>query len=73
MSTLQYIDVHEETDNGWSAYVPNLPDCIAAEVTRSEVEDLIREAIELYVEAWRWSNEPVPTPGRWSGLVDLRG
>ena len=40
----------ETTANGFSAYVPELPGCVAAASTRQEVERLIHEAITFHLE-----------------------
>lgn len=40
----------EKTSNGYSAYVPELPGCVAAAETREETERLIREAICFHLE-----------------------
>ena len=42
---MRYAVVIEKTDNGYSAYAPDLPGCIAAGDPRAETERLIREAI----------------------------
>ena len=68
---MRYVVVFEQTPNNWSAYVPDLPGCVAAADTRDETEQLIREAIVLYLEALRENHEPVPEPGRWTGLVEV--
>ena len=68
---MKYVVVYEQTPNGWSAYAPDLPGCVAAGDTRDEVEPLIREAIELYIEAVHEKGEPVPQPGAWSGSVEV--
>ena len=68
---MQYVVVYEQMPNNWSAYVPDLPGCVAAGDTREEVESLIREAIGLYVEALREDGELVPRPRGWTGLVDV--
>ena len=68
---MQYVVVYEQTPNNWSAYVPDLPGCIAAGDTREEVERLIREAIILHVAALREDGEPVSSPGAWTGLVEV--
>ena len=65
------IVVYERTDNGWSAYVPDLHGCVAAGDTREEVKGLVREAIGLHIEALREDGEPVPAPGAWTGLVEV--
>jgi predicted RNase H-like HicB family nuclease len=40
---VKYAVVYERTPRNWSAYVPDLPGCIAAGATRTEVERLIEE------------------------------
>jgi predicted RNase H-like HicB family nuclease len=68
---MQYVVVYERTANGWSAYVPDLPGCVAAGDTREEVETLIREAISMHIEALREEGETVPAPGSWTSLVEV--
>jgi len=41
--------VIEKATNNYSAYVPDLPGCIATGKTVEEAEKLIREAIELHL------------------------
>lgn len=40
-----YTVILERGPKNWSAYVPDLPGCVAAAKTRAETERLIREAI----------------------------
>ena len=47
---------------GYSAYVPDLPGCVAAGASITEVEGLIAEAIEAHVAAMVAAGEPVPPP-----------
>jgi predicted RNase H-like HicB family nuclease len=68
---MKYVVVYEPTPNGWSAYAPDLPGCIAAGDTREEVQQLMREAISLHIEALREQGQPVPQPGAWTGLVEV--
>ena len=44
---MKYVVIIEETGNGYSAYLPDLPGCIAAGDTFAETEKLIQEAIAL--------------------------
>ncbi len=67
----KYVVVYEQTPNNWSAYVPDLPGCVAAGDTREEVERLIREAIVLHLEALRADHELVPEPGTWAQIVEI--
>ncbi len=68
---MTYIVVYEQTTTGWSAYVPDLPGCIAAGETREETERLIREAIVFHLEGLRESEEAIPEPGTWTEMVDV--
>ena len=68
---MTYVVVYEETSNGWSAYVPDLPGCVAAGKTREETESLIREAIAFHLEGLRESDEAIPEPGTWTEMVDV--
>jgi predicted RNase H-like HicB family nuclease len=60
--TVRYVVVLEQTPTSWSAYVPDLPGCIAAAATREETETLIREGIGYYLEAMAEDGEPAPEP-----------
>ncbi len=68
---MKYVVVYEQTSNGWSAYVPDLPGCVAAGETREETESLIREAIAFHLEGLRETEEPIPEPGTWTEMVDV--
>jgi predicted RNase H-like HicB family nuclease len=54
----------EEAATGYSAYVPDLPGCVAAASTLEETRQLIREAIEFHIEGMRLHGEVVPAPTR---------
>jgi predicted RNase H-like HicB family nuclease len=56
----EYVVVIEQSENGFGAYVPDLPGCVALGETREETLELIREAIELHVQSLRKSGERVP-------------
>jgi predicted RNase H-like HicB family nuclease len=57
-----YAVIIEGQGNSYSAYVPDLPGCVAAGVSVDEVDGLIRDAIRLHVESLRAHGEPVPSP-----------
>jgi predicted RNase H-like HicB family nuclease len=57
---MNYTVIFEPGPKNWSAYVPDLPGCIAAGATREETAQLIREAIALHIEALREDGEEVP-------------
>ncbi len=70
---MKYVVVYEETPTGFSAYVPDLPGCVAAGKTREKTERLIREAIAFHLEGLRESDEPIPEPGAWTGTIEVAG
>lgn len=57
-----YAVIIEGEGNSYSAYVPELPGCIATGKSRAQVEKRIREAIEFHIEGMREAGEPVPPP-----------
>ena len=59
---MEYIVIFEEGENSCSAYVPDLPVCIAAGETMEEVRELIAEAIKFHIEGLREDGEVVPQP-----------
>jgi len=58
----QYTVILERGPRNWSAYVPDLPGCVAAARSRVETERLIREAIEFHLETMRADGQPIPEP-----------
>ncbi len=59
---MNYVAVLEQGPRNWSAYVPDLPGCVAAGATREETERLIQEAIEFHVEGLLLDGTPLPEP-----------
>lgn len=68
---MQYTIVIEQTPRNFSAYVPDLPGCIATGATREEVVRRIREAIEFHIEGMREQGEPIPEPQSTAAVVDV--
>ena len=58
----EYTVILEKGENNWSAYVPDLPGCIATGKTRRDTLQLMREAIEFHIEGMRLNGENVPEP-----------
>ena len=59
---MEYVVIFEESENSCSAYVPDLPGCIAAGDTMEEASTLITEAIVFHIEGLREYGEVVPLP-----------
>ena len=69
--TKRYLIVMERTSTGYSAYSPDLPGCVATGSTELEVEQRMREAIELHLAGLRQQGEPVPEPQSSSSYVEI--
>ena len=59
---LQYAVVCEQTPNNYCAYPPDLPGYISTGKTWEDIQEMIREAIALHIEAMMEDGEPLPEP-----------
>jgi predicted RNase H-like HicB family nuclease len=57
---VSYTVIIERGENGYGAFVPDLPGCVAVGDTEEEVTNLIREAIQFHIEGLLRDGEPVP-------------
>ena len=67
---MRYAIVIEKANLNYSAYVPDLPGCIATGDTVEEVETEIGEAIRLHVEGLVEDGQPVPEPSAIAEYVE---
>jgi len=68
---MRYAIVIEKAGANYSAYVPDLPGCVATGATVEEVEAQIREAIAFHVEGLREDGLPVPAPASRVEYVNI--
>ena len=68
---MRYAVVIENAGSNFSAYVPDLPGCVAAGVTVAEVESAIREAIEFHLDGLRQDGSPIPPPSSKVEYVEV--
>jgi predicted RNase H-like HicB family nuclease len=54
--------IEQANDGSFSAYVPDLPGCVACGDSVDEVKQSIREAVILHIESLREHGDPVPPP-----------
>lgn len=66
-----YAVLYERGEPNWSAYVPDLPGCVATGQTRDETEQRIREAIAFHIEGMKLHGEPIPEPTIQAGIVSV--
>lgn len=59
---MRYAIVVEKAENNYSAYVPDLPGCVATGHTIEETQHEIREAIVFHIQGLIKDGLPVPQP-----------
>lgn len=68
---MRYAIVIEKAESNFSAYVPDLPGCVAAGQTVEETETLIREAIAFHLDGVREDGLPIPQPRSQVDYVEV--
>ena len=68
---MRYAIVIENAGPNYSAYVPDLPGCVATGATIEEVEHEIRAAIEFHIEGMREDGTPIPPRSSSVQYVDV--
>ena len=68
---MRYAIVLEDAGGNFSAYVPDLPGCVATGATVEETETAIREAVEFHLEGLRADNLPVPAASSRVDYVEV--
>lgn len=59
---MRYGVVIERANGNYSAYVPDLPGCVATGATPKEAEEQIRDAIRFHLDGLRQDGQPIPEP-----------
>jgi predicted RNase H-like HicB family nuclease len=57
---MRYAVVIEKASGNYSAYVPDLPGCVATGATVAEAESEIRAAIRFHIDGLKEDGQPVP-------------
>jgi predicted RNase H-like HicB family nuclease len=68
---MRYAVVVEKAKDNFSAYVPDLPGCVAAAATEQEALELIREAIDFHLEGMKDAGEEIPEPSSVAAYVEV--
>lgn len=71
MNTVRYAIVIEKAKGNYSAYVPDLPGCVATGTTVAEAESSLREAIVFHLDGMREDGLPIPAPASMVAYVDI--
>jgi predicted RNase H-like HicB family nuclease len=67
---MRYAMIIERGERNFSAYLPDLPGCIATGKTIDEVRKNMTEAIELHLEGMREDGLPIPEPTSLADYVE---
>jgi predicted RNase H-like HicB family nuclease len=70
---MKYAIVIEKAESNYSAYVPDLPGCIATGATVSEVESEIRDAIAFHLDGMRADGFALPLPSSRVEYIEVVG
>jgi len=68
---MRYAVVIEKAQHNYSAYVPDLPGCIATGATIADAQRAIREAIEHHLEGMREDGVPIPPASSQVDYIDV--
>jgi predicted RNase H-like HicB family nuclease len=68
---MRYAVVIEKAEGNYSAYVPDLPGCVATGATVEEVEREIRDAIVFHIDGMREDGIQVPAPSSKVEYIEL--
>ncbi len=69
---MKYAVIIEKATNNYSAYVPDLPGCVATGKTREETAQNVREAIAFHLEGLREDGLPIPEPQTFAEFVEVQ-
>jgi predicted RNase H-like HicB family nuclease len=68
---VRYVVLIEKAASNYSAYLPDLPGCVATGATLEETLANMRSAIEMHVEGLREDRQPVPEPSTIAEYVEV--
>ena len=70
VNSLRYAVVIEKADGSFSAYVPDLPGCVATGRTQPLVRKRITEAIQLHLQGMKEDGQAIPKPSATAVYVE---
>ena len=65
---MKYLVLYEKSSNGFGAYAPDLPGCVATGRNLEETRARMSKAIEMHLTAMRADGEPIPEPSHYELL-----
>ncbi len=68
---MTYLVIYEKTNTGYSAYVPDLPGCVATGKTKEETTINIKDCISIHIEGLQEEGLEVPAPSTEGELLEI--
>ena len=68
---MRYAIVIEKADSNYSAYLPDVPGCIATGTTVDEVKRNLAQALEFHLDGIRADGDSIPQPSSTVDYVDV--
>ena len=59
---MKYLIIIEKTKNNYSAYIPDVPGCIATGKTPEEAREELIEALKMHLDGIAEDGLPIPEP-----------
>lgn len=66
---MSYLVILEKAENNWSAYVPDLPGCVATGRTRIQAFTNAKTAIKMHIQGMKEDGLPIPRPSTKASYV----
>jgi predicted RNase H-like HicB family nuclease len=73
VAKMRYLVVIERAEHNLSAYVPDLPGCVATGRDRRGLLEAIQGAIEMHLEGMAEDGQAIPEPKAEVEFVEARG
>ncbi len=67
---MKYTVVIEKAKGNFSAYLPDVPGCVATGKTRAQVRQRIRTALAMHLEGLREDGLKLPAPSTSAELIE---
>ncbi len=67
----QFLIVIEQAEHNFSAYLPDLPGCVATGKARVQVKRNMHQAIEMHLAGMREDKLPIPRPRASAEYVSI--
>lgn len=71
MEMTGYLVIYEHTGRNWSAYVPDLPGCVASGMTQDDCRDSMREALVVFLDEAKKMGKVVPPPSTLAETINV--